>query len=102
MIIIEVVLAAGLISPTDLPNLVKKVEEAVNPASVGQRVVCLSGRLPVWAFAALTHLYHPTKGVATFDPRLGGGVVVASHDPSGPTLGDVIPEEGAEKVTITF
>jgi len=41
--------------------------------------VVLSGRGPVWLFCFLTHFYHPTVWVATYDPRLGGAVVVESH-----------------------
>lgn len=41
--------------------------------------VILSGRGPVWLYGCLLHHYHPTAWVATFDPRIGGGVVVASH-----------------------
>lgn len=58
----------------------------VNP----QCGVVLSGRGPVWLYAALVHHYHPTKWVATFDPRLGA-VVVESHSPKGPKVGSVIP-----------
>jgi len=101
MLILEIILSAGVITPADLPSLVKKVGEAVPPASVGTKTVCLSGRLPVWVYSALAHLFHPVRAVATYDPRLGGGVVVATHDPAI-SLGDVIPEGGAEKVTITF
>ena len=101
MVIIEVLLSAGVITPADLPKLVRQVSETVPPVSVATQVVCISGRLPVWCFAALAHLYHPAKAVGTFDPRLSGGVVVASHDPAY-NIGDVIPEEGCKKVTITF
>ena len=62
--------------------------------AAGTEPVVLSGRMPVWAFAALTHLYHPRPWVGTFEPRLGAGVVVASHVASvGP--GDVVPIDGA-------
>lgn len=52
------------------------------------RGVILSGRGPVWLFGYLIHHYHPTAWIATFDPRLGGGVVVASHV-KGVKVGDV-------------
>lgn len=42
--------------------------------------VVLSGRGPIWLYGFLVHHYHPTKWVATYDPRLQGAVVVASHD----------------------
>lgn len=52
--------------------------------------VVLSGRGPVWLYCFLTHFYHPTKFVATYDPRLQGAVVVESHG-SQYKVGDVIP-----------
>jgi len=38
----------------------------------------LSGRGPIWLYCYLAHYYHPTKFIATFDPRLGG-VITESH-----------------------
>lgn len=52
--------------------------------------VILSGRGPVWLYGFLVHFYHPTKFVATYDPRLQGAVVVESHG-SQWKVGDVIP-----------
>jgi CRISPR-associated protein Csx3 len=52
--------------------------------------VVLSGRGPVWLFGFLIHYYHPTKFVATYDPRLEGAVVVESHG-SECVPGDIIP-----------
>ena len=62
------------------------------PAVAGTKGVVLSGRGPVWLYAFLTHHYHPTLWVATFDPRLGGAVVVESH--GGPAVGTVVPVPG--------
>lgn len=87
-IVVEVVLLSGVITPDQLPELVQAVEERV-PAG-GTEGVILSGRLPVWAFAALAHLFHPRPWVSTFDPRLGGGVVVESHVPEV-HVGQVVP-----------
>jgi len=46
--------------------------------------------MPVWAYGTLIHYFHAAKWVATFDPRLKGGVVVATHD-AGVPLGAVVP-----------
>jgi len=100
MIIIDVVLTRGLIEPRELPDLLRAVE-ARAPAG-GVEPVVVSGRLPVWAFAALAHHFHPRPWVGTFDPRLGGGVVVATHDPNGPSVGDVVPIGGATTITVEF
>jgi CRISPR-associated protein Csx3 len=62
----------GVISPEDLV--------AIAPPKVdGSKGVILSGRGPIWLYCFLTHFYHPTKFIATYDPRLGGAVVVESH-----------------------
>lgn len=50
----------------------------------------ISGRGPVWLYAHLTHLAHIFPWVATYEPRLHGGVVVESHVSQGPEVGDVI------------
>ena len=98
--VLGIPLSRGLIEPRELPDLLRAVESRV-PAG-GTEPVVVSGRLPLWAFAALAHLFHPRPWVGTFDPRLGGGVVVMSHDPSGPSVGDVVPTEGATVVTVEF
>lgn len=54
--------------------------------------VVLSGRGPIWLYAFLTHVYHPTKFIATYDPRLGGAVIVESHNRDY-SVGTVIPLE---------
>jgi len=51
--------------------------------------IVISGRGPIWLFGTLIHEFHPAKWVACFDPRLGGGVVVQSHDPEV-KVGDVV------------
>lgn len=54
----------GVISPEDLIVLTP-------PKVNGSKGVILSGRGPIWLYCFLTHFYHPTKFIATFDPRLG-------------------------------
>lgn len=62
----------GVLSPEDLAALIP-------PKVDGSKGVILSGRGPVWLYCFLTHFYHPTKFIATYDPRLGGAVVVETH-----------------------
>lgn len=70
--LIEFEIKDNVCSPDELKN--------IKPPEVNEtRGVILSGRGPVWLFGWLIHHYHPTSWIATFDPRLGGGVVVASH-----------------------
>ena len=60
------------IAPAELKN--------INPPKVdGTKGVILTGRGSIWLYAYLVHYYHPTKFIATYDPRLGGAVVVESH-----------------------
>ena len=62
----------GVIAPEDLRDLVPPQIDATKGA-------VLSGRGPIWLYCFLTHFYHPTKFVATNDPRLGGAVIVETH-----------------------
>ena len=44
------------------------------------KVLVLSGKGPIWMFGVLIHtLLHITPAIATFDPKLGGGVIIADH-----------------------
>lgn len=52
--------------------------------------VIISGRMPIWLACSLVHHYHPALWVATFDPRLGGGIVVMTHIPDV-SVGSIIP-----------
>ena len=68
--------------PADLRNL--SIPQ-VDPT----RGVILSGRGPVWLYAYLVHHYHPVAWIATYDPRVGGAVVVQSHT-KGVVEGEVV------------
>jgi CRISPR-associated protein Csx3 len=99
-VVLEIVLTAGLIETSELPQLLEAVANEL-PAG-GEEGVIISGRLPVWAFSALIHYFHPRPWVATFDPRLGGGVVVATHT-RDVSVGEIIPvTPDFQKVTIEF
>lgn len=68
-------------------------EEALPPlpAIPPGATVVVTGRAPIWRYGRAFHALHgsPAGVVATFDPRLGGGVVVASHIP-GVSEGEII------------
>ncbi|MEM1123800.1 MAG: CRISPR-associated ring nuclease Crn3/Csx3 [Bacteroidota bacterium] len=76
-----------LLVPADLSTLVPPDPIAHNFAHKG---VILSGKGPIWLYGFLVHFYHPTRWVATYDPRWQGGIVVETHDPSI-KVGTVIP-----------
>jgi CRISPR-associated protein Csx3 len=96
MKIIEIIIGGnGIIQPQQLPQLLSKL-----PPAGGPEPVIISGRLPVWAYGAIVHYFHPRPFVATFEPRLVKAVVVASHV-SDVNVGDIIDMEG-EKITVTF
>jgi CRISPR-associated protein Csx3 len=51
--------------------------------------VVLSGRGPIWLYAAMAHHYHVSRWVACRDPRLGA-VVVSTHHPMAPKVGTAL------------
>ena len=62
-------------------NITPEILQELKPPEVdGTKGVVLSGRGPIWLYCHLTHYYHPTKFIATFDPRIGA-VIVESHNP---------------------
>jgi len=62
-------------------NITPEILQELKPPEVdGTKGVVLSGRGPIWLYCYLTHYYHPTKFIATFDPRIGA-VIVESHNP---------------------
>lgn len=61
-----------ILTPEDLATLTP-------PKVNGAKGVILSGRGPIWLYCFLTHFYHPTKFIATYDPRLEGAVIVERH-----------------------
>lgn len=87
----------GVLTPADASTVAARVAATVVDAAQGG--IIISGRMPIWAMAAAAHAAHPAAWVATFDPRLGGGVVVQSHIPDR-KVGDVVPLEGHKETTI--
>ena len=63
------------ITPTQLENILKAFPEVQ-----GRKILLISGRGPIWLYCALVHKYaHLVSAVATYDPKIGGYVVVSSH-----------------------
>ena len=76
-----------------------ELDEAISPKDLkilkppklrGDKGVLISGRGPIWLYCFLVHCYHPTRFVATYDPRERGAVVVESHS-SEYKAGDIVP-----------
>lgn len=85
----------GILAPEELGDLLKTTTHALEAAgydpSGGSEGLVVSGRLPIWAAAAILHEHgHARPWAATFDPRLAGGVVTMSHT-HHVQVGDVIP-----------
>lgn len=81
--LLEFEISGGICEPADLATF--------NPPEVpGTGGVVISGRGPVWLYAALAHHYHTTQWVGTFDPRLGGAVVTSRHSRTAPPVGSVV------------
>jgi len=59
-------------------------------------VLVISGRAPIWLYCFLLHeTMHLWKAVATFDPKIGGAIIVGSHTPKY-GIGDIIHIGGAK------
>ena len=61
------------------------------------RGVVFSGRAPVWGFAMLCHIAHPSPWIATIDPRLRGAVIVQTHH-EGVLLGSLLQHHHLESL----
>lgn len=81
--LLELNIDGGVCEPSDLATLAP-------PEVPGTGGVVISGRGPVWLYAALAHHYHTTQWVGTFDPRLGGAVVTSRHSRNAPPVGQVV------------
>ncbi len=109
IILVDIVLVrnGGILAPDDLPALVGAVEKALASAGFdprgGSELIIVSGRLPLWAAAAIVHAVgHARPAAAVFDPRLQAGVIVMTHS-LGLQLGGLVPLEGDEvKVQVEF
>lgn len=75
----------GVTTPEEFSSAV----EEINSHLAGEFGMIIDGRGPVWGFAMIIHAAHPTKWIATRDPRLGA-VVISSHD-TGIKVGQVLP-----------
>lgn len=95
---IEIVSNGGILAPSALPTLCKRVEEVIENNHAWDGVVVLDGRLPVWAYAALTHALHPAQGVGTYEPRSASYIIVARHSEVVPEVGTLLPEGADEKI----
>ena len=70
------------------PDIISSI---IPPKVNATKGVLLNGRGPIWLYCFLAHYYHPTAFIATYDPRLGGAVIVESHK-QGFKIGDMIRE----------
>lgn len=83
--LLHIQLTEGIIEPPDLKTL------SLPPHNATQGII-LEGRAPIWLYGYLVHQYHATVWVGCYDPRLGGAVVVESHQ-KGIVAGDVLKIE---------
>ena len=85
--LVEFEIPGGVTKPAEFAEAVREIEKALP----GPTAVFFSGRGPVWGYGMLIHAAHPTPAVGTYDPRMGGFIVVATHDERFP-LGAIVPE----------
>jgi len=76
--ILDFELPSGVITPEDIVNL--ELPDAIKEG-FADKLVVISGRGPIWLFCTVAHTYHICKGVAVYDPRLNGAVIVQTHSP---------------------
>jgi len=79
-------LGHGVLEPKELPSV------ALPPELSMSHGIVLYGRAPVWLYAYLTHLCHPSPWLAVFDPRQGA-IVVEAHRIDAPPVGTILPLE---------
>jgi len=78
------------INPIDVIELNKNVEERIKKLR-NMDLVVLSGRLPIWAYASLTHkLSHLVKIVCIYDPKLNNKAVIVSSHSKAAREGEII------------
>jgi CRISPR-associated Csx3 family protein len=75
--IIEAIITEGFLDYKELPEILSKAPEVDKTKGV-----CLSGRMPVWLYVALTEKYHSVPWIGAFDPRANKCVVSSSHKPT--------------------
>ncbi|MBA4848976.1 CRISPR-associated ring nuclease Crn3/Csx3 [Emticicia sp. BO119] len=80
------------ITQTDKWNFVEfELAKNIEPADLKKMImpdikkfynkgVIISGRGPIWLYGVLIHHFHPTRFIATFEPRLNAGVVIETHE----------------------
>jgi CRISPR-associated protein Csx3 len=90
---IEILTPDRVINPADLIGL--ELPSGVDTSGG----VLISGRAPIWVYAYFVNELHPTKWVACYDPRISGGVVVATHS-NQVTIGQIITESQSSEVQL--
>lgn len=95
-VVIEITISSGVMAPEDLQRLGSQMAQALGE----EATIVLSGRLPVWAFSNLAALAaHRGCRVATFDPRLGAGVIIWPAEEAGQLL-PLTGEEARREIVI--
>jgi len=89
MKILHIELSAPL-RPEQLPTLGSSVVAVLAQEGVPP-VLCISGRMPIWAHLAIAHeVQHLVPVISVFDPKLRSCVIVSSHRPEY-AVGQQIP-----------
>ena len=79
--VVEFMIEGGILKPHELRSLSPPVVDRSKP-------IVLSGRGPQWLYSYLVHHYHPCKVLATYEPRLGKGIIIEAA--SGGLIGMAI------------
>jgi CRISPR-associated protein Csx3 len=77
----------GICTPAEFAEAVGEIAAKLP----GDKPLLINGRGPVWGYGMLIHDGHATPAIATYDPRLRGYIVVATHDTRF-KVGQLIPD----------
>ncbi|MEB3295201.1 MAG: CRISPR-associated ring nuclease Crn3/Csx3 [Synechococcales bacterium] len=82
--IVKFDIPGGITTPEEFATAVQAIEAQL----VGSFMLLINGRGPVWGYGMIFHAAHPTRAIATYDPRLGYVVIQTHH--TAFTIGQIL------------
>jgi CRISPR-associated protein Csx3 len=87
--IVKFDIPGGITTPEEFATAVQAIESQLS----GSFTVLINGRGPVWGYGMIFHAAHPTRAIATYDPRLGYVITQSHHEPL--TVGQILSDPEA-------
>jgi len=72
--ILDFELPSRVITPEDIVNLPDAIKEGF-----ADKLVVISGRVPIWLYCVIAFVYHQCKGVAVYDTRVNGAEIIQTN-----------------------